>query len=285
MLCYARTGLTNTIVTGPGRTVLFYGRCSLGEGLSPDESRDTTFMLIGVGMWVGKPAYLAADPLTIQEGWWEIAWAVTKCQIKARGQGHPHMNLSTPQPFRFDWWGDSPQKDTPRVANLDHKLSPCQPLRGQHCNRCRRDQWFLPPQSPSLSPDHGFESNRSLVLTAPSMSSHSDMSEGSLCPQRGRWCGEAGAHMKINLPVFKDEDAKDAVTYQSWKWDLTVYPHVGCWDCTLLLYAIQPLQGYHGELVQNSRMAITLGDVLTIFDEHYNNVKALDALNQELFQL
>ena len=32
-------------------------------------------------------------------------------------------------------------------------------------------------------------------------------------------------------------------------------------------------------------MDITLDNVLTIFDEHYNNVKALDALNQELFQL
>ena len=30
---------------------------------------------------------------------------------------------------------------------------------------------------------------------------------------------------------------------------------------------------------------ITLDDVLTILDEHYNNVKALDTLNQELFQL
>ena len=30
---------------------------------------------------------------------------------------------------------------------------------------------------------------------------------------------------------------------------------------------------------------IMLDDVLTILDEHYNNVKALDALNQELFQL
>ena len=30
---------------------------------------------------------------------------------------------------------------------------------------------------------------------------------------------------------------------------------------------------------------VTLDDVLTILDEHYNNVKALDALNQELFQL
>ena len=32
-------------------------------------------------------------------------------------------------------------------------------------------------------------------------------------------------------------------------------------------------------------MDITLDDVLTILDEHYSNVKALDALNQELFQL
>ena len=32
-------------------------------------------------------------------------------------------------------------------------------------------------------------------------------------------------------------------------------------------------------------MDIMLDDVLTILDEHYNNVKALDTLNQELFQL
>ena len=36
--------------------------------------------------------------------------------------------------------------------------------------------------------------------------------------------------MKINLSIFKDEDAKDAVTYQSWRWDLTVYQHAGCKD-------------------------------------------------------
>ena len=32
-------------------------------------------------------------------------------------------------------------------------------------------------------------------------------------------------------------------------------------------------------------MDIALDDVLMILDEHYNNVKAFDALNQELFQL
>ena len=32
-------------------------------------------------------------------------------------------------------------------------------------------------------------------------------------------------------------------------------------------------------------MDITLNDVLTILDEHYNNVKVLEVLNQGLFQL
>ena len=48
---------------------------------------------------------------------------------------------------------------------------------------------------------------------------------------------------------------------------------------------MRSLQGYPGELVWSSGTDITLDDVMTILDEHYNNVKALDALNQELFQM
>ena len=39
MLCDVRTGLTEVMVTGPGRAVLFYGRHSLGEGLTTDQAR------------------------------------------------------------------------------------------------------------------------------------------------------------------------------------------------------------------------------------------------------
>ena len=62
-----------------------------------------------------------------------------------------------------------------------------------------------------------------------------------------------------NPSVFKDEDAKDAVTYQSWRWDLTVYWCAGCRDCTLLSYAFQSLQGYPGELVQNFWYGYNIG--------------------------
>ena len=68
MLHDIRTDLTEAVVIGPGRAVLFYGRHSLGEGLTADKARDATFLLTGAGMWVGKPAYLATDPMTTQEG-------------------------------------------------------------------------------------------------------------------------------------------------------------------------------------------------------------------------
>ena len=91
--------------------------------------------------------------------------------------------------------------------------------------------------------------------------------------------------MEINLPVFKDEDMKDAVTYQSWHWDLMVYQQAGFQDCTLLPYIVCSLQGYPMQLVRSLDSDITLDGILAILDEHYNNVKALDALKKELFQL
>ena len=49
-------------------------------------------------------------------------------------------------------------------------------------------------------------------------------------------------------------------------------------------HTIHSLLGYPGELVRRSGMDITLMNVLAILDEHYNNVSALDALNQEFIQ-
>ena len=68
MLHDAMTGLTEAVVTGPDRAVLFYGRCSKGEGLTADKAIDAAFLLTGTGMWVGKSAYLTTDSMTIQEG-------------------------------------------------------------------------------------------------------------------------------------------------------------------------------------------------------------------------
>ena len=179
MLHDARTGLTKAVVTGPGRAVLFYGRCSMGEGLTADEARDATFLLTGAGTWVGKSSYLAADPMTIQEGRRAIAQAVSNHQVKARGPGFPHVNLPAQQPFQFDPPRSSPPKDASGNGGSDHPLSPCQPSRGQEHIRHWRDQRPQSLQFPSPSPDHRFESNWSSLSTAFSMLSRSDWSDRS----------------------------------------------------------------------------------------------------------
>ena len=89
-------------------------------------------------------AYLATDPMTIQEGQWAIAQAIINCLVKARGLGHPHVNLSTQKPFRFDCTRGSPIKDTPGDVSSGHQLLPHQPqgaetavdirgTKGYHC--------------------------------------------------------------------------------------------------------------------------------------------------------
>ena len=68
--------------------------------------------------------------MTIQEGRWAIAQAITDCQVKGRGPGHPHVNPLAQQPFQFDPLRGSPLKDAPGDGGSDHQPSPCWPLRG-----------------------------------------------------------------------------------------------------------------------------------------------------------
>ena len=135
MLHDARTGLTKAVVTGPVKAVLFYGRCSMGEGLMADKVRDATFLLTGAGMWVGKLAYLIADSMTIQEDKRAIAQAILDHRVKARGPGCPTVNLLAQQPFWFNSPRGSPPKDASGDCSSDYPPSPCQPSRGWEHNR------------------------------------------------------------------------------------------------------------------------------------------------------
>ena len=130
MLQEARTGLTKAVVIGPGRAVLFYGRCSLGEGLKADKARDATFLLTGADMWVGKAAYLTADPMTIQEGKRAIAEAVSDNRVKVRGLGCLCANLQAQQPFWFNAHRASSSKDVSGDCSSDYPRTPCQSSRG-----------------------------------------------------------------------------------------------------------------------------------------------------------
>ena len=120
MLREARSGLTEAVVIGPGIAILFYGRHSPGEGLKADEVRDAMFLLTGAGTWVGKLAYLTTNPITIPEGKRAIAQAVSDNRVKARGPGHPRVNLLAQQPFQFNAQRVSLLKDVPGDCGSDY---------------------------------------------------------------------------------------------------------------------------------------------------------------------
>ena len=102
----------------------------MGEGLKADKARDATFLLTGAGTWVGKPAYLTADPMTIQEGKRGIAQAVSDNRVKARGPGCPCVNLPAQQPFQFGAQRTSPPKDMSGDHGSDYPKMPCWLSRG-----------------------------------------------------------------------------------------------------------------------------------------------------------
>ena len=296
MLWDGKSGLAEAVMTGPGRAILFYGRQSLGEGLSLGEVWDTTFMLSGAISWVGKQAQLNASAVSLWEGRSLIAQAITEWCIEARGPGHPQSCLPASPQFSFHNQDEPTENvrtptadewmEVPRHTSWASYYEWGQAL--QCSQNCTHRQWDpLAASTPSSSPslDCSFESDRSSVSTSSSVSSRSNRFGGSRCWHCGQCCWQPRHHMKINLPVFRDEDKKDTVTYQSWHWDIMVYHQAGCWDCILLPYVICSLQGYLGELVRSLGPSITLDGVIIVLDEHYNNVKALDAMNQELFQL
>ena len=130
MLREARARLTEVVVTVPGRVILFYRRHSMGEGLRVDEARDAAFLLTGAGTWIGKSAYLTANPMTIQEGKRAIAQAVLDNRVKVRGPGRPRVNLPAQQPFKFNTQRISPPKDVFRDYGSDNQQTPQQPSQG-----------------------------------------------------------------------------------------------------------------------------------------------------------
>ena len=150
MLWHGRACLTEAIVTGPVRAILFYGRHSVGEGLSIGKVRDAIFTVTGAGTWVGKSAHLAANHLTIQKGWQLIAQAIMECWIGVRGPGHPCSHPTTPQAYRFYHGDESPWEECIKHAGLDHWPPHHKSLWGRDHDQWQRNPRLVLPQPPHL---------------------------------------------------------------------------------------------------------------------------------------
>ena len=100
----------------------------MGEGLMVDEARDAAFLITGAGTWLGKPAYLTANPTTLPEGKRAITRAISDQRVMARGPGYPRVNLPVQQPFRFNILRTPPPGDLPTQV-APEGLTPQRPFR------------------------------------------------------------------------------------------------------------------------------------------------------------
>ena len=224
MLQDSKSGLTEAVVMGPGWAVLFYGRQSPGEGLHLGKVWEPMFMLSGAINWVGNLAQLNTNTLSLWEGQQLIVQAITEWCAEARRPGHPHSHLPALLPFKFHNQ-DRPLQEERLQSTDEHVKEPTcthqtshhdQVQVPQHCWDCSQmwqDPWAALNLTPSPLPDCGFESDKSSVSTSSSVSSRYDRSSGSRHKHNGQCCRDPEGHTKINLPVFKDEDKKDAITY------------------------------------------------------------------------
>ena len=227
--------LTETVVTGPGQAILFYGLQSLGEGLSLGKAWDAIFTLSGAITCIGKQAQLSDNLVSLGEGQQLIIQAISKWCIRPRGTRHPCSILPVSSPFNFcnqdqspwaarlttatEWWEVPRHDSSPLHQEWGWALQ-----KGWAWGQRWWELWATPSPPPSPSLDCRFESDWSSVSTSLSGSLSCDRSGGSRHSNYSWQCHRgSGGHMKINLPVFKDEDMKDAITYQSWHWDLMVY--------------------------------------------------------------
>ena len=101
----------------------------MGEGLKVDEARDAAFLITGSGTWVGKPAYLTTDPMTLLEGRRAITRAISDQRVKAKGPGCPRVNLPAQQPFRFYLFRTPPPKSLQSQRDSDG-MTPRWPAQG-----------------------------------------------------------------------------------------------------------------------------------------------------------
>ena len=96
-------------------------------------------------------------------------------------------------------------------------------------------------------------------------------------------CAGRDLQVKVNLPVFKDEKSKDAVTFWSWWWDVAIFHWCGWDDQHLLPHVFYSLQGFPGNLARSLGKDATLNEIMQMLDKHYCVIMTFDALSKELY--
>ena len=277
--------ITEPVVLAPREAILFFGRWLHKEGLPFGNERNIRFSLTGPVNWAGRMTQVEATVNTVQVGHQIIADAVMEKKTKARGTGHLQglgkAIKSLAGVCKVDDW----------MQGLDEGASNGELQRTVDSHiQCiigwgRWWQWQRAPRIPRGSPggspspggacsDRGSnQSSMCLTSTRASHNSHRSVHEG-----RGLW-------VKVNLPIFKDEKTKDAVTYCLWWWDVAIFCCLGGDNRHLLPYIFCSLQGFLCDIARSLGKDATLSNVLQMLDEPYGIIKMFNTLSKELYSL
>ena len=153
-----------------------------------------------------------------------------------------------------------------------HKIGQGRPHWKQRAQMIHKGSPGGSPSSRGGGSDRGSDqSSMCTTVMRASHNSHISVNEG-----RGLW-------VKVNLPIFKDERTKDAVTYHTWQWDVAIFCHSGWDDRYLLPYIFWSLQGFLGNLARSLGKDATLSNTLQMLDKHYVILMLFDTLSRELY--
>ena len=286
--------ITKPIVLVPGEAVLFLGRCSLQEGFLYNNVWDVELSLNGLVSWAGRTVQGETTVNTVQEDHQSIMDPIMEMKMKVRGPGHPwesrRATWSSAAACNINDWMQGPEegvteREVGRTDCIETHSHEQGHTHSQHIGggRWQRQQgmpgvprhfWGGSPSSWDGCSDH--ESAQSSL--------HSTIFGASSRSNKSAYVGR-GSQVKINLPIFKDEKSKDAVTYCSWWWDVAIFHQSGWDDQHLLLYIYHLLLGFLGDLTRSLGEDATLNNVLQTIDKHYCVIMTCDALSKELYSL
>ena len=215
--------ITEAMVLSPGEAILFFGRHSKNDRLPYHRARNIEFGLGGPFNWAGRSAQIDASRNALQESHHPILKAVVEKKTKARGSGWPWGKTRHPKTpaVAYDikgWmWGLVGESDRELKWNGDTNHGPGQRSnlshqRSQGCGRHRCQRALQLPRGPlEGSPSSG---GKSLDAQSEHSSRHSNQMRVSQESRQLGWTRRCFM-VKVNLPTFKDEKAKDAVTCHS----------------------------------------------------------------------
>ena len=230
--------------------ILFFGRWSLKEGLPFGNARDVRFSFTDPIIWASRTAQVEVTINTVQEGCWAIVDVVVEKRTKAWGPGTPHrmtkVKKTPAMANNIEEWMQGMEEDAPEVEVINGNLINHRPEWRNACSqhvgwgswqhRRQGRPWF-PRDMSGGSPSSGDGSSNWESDQSSQQSTMMRVSGESNWPV---WPGR-GLRMKVNLPIFKDEKTKDAVTYCSWQWDVTIFCCLHQNNQHLLPYVLQSL--------------------------------------------